>query len=95
MQKLEIIIEAVELKRVLRILDECNVRGYSILSNVMGRGGKGGIRSGGDLSDILNNVLIVTVDEPGAIQRVVKRIQPLLANYSGIMIVSDVALYEC
>jgi len=94
MQKLEIIIEAVELKRVLRILDECNVRGYSILPNIMGRGSKGGVRSGGDLSDILNNVLIITVDDPDVIQRVVERIQPLLANYSGVMIVSDVTLYE-
>ncbi len=94
MQKLEIIIEAVELKRVVRILDECNVRGYSILPNVMGRGNKGGIRSGGDLSDILNNVLIVTVDEQDVIQRVVERIQPLLANYSGVLIVSNVTLYE-
>ncbi|MFN0157813.1 MAG: P-II family nitrogen regulator [Bacteroidota bacterium] len=94
MQKLEIIIEAVELKRVLRILDGCNVRGYSILPNIMGRGSKGGIRSGGDLSDILNNVLIVTVDEPDVIQRVMERIQPLLANYSGVLIVSNVTLYE-
>jgi nitrogen regulatory protein PII len=94
MQKLEIIIEAVEFKRVLRILDECSVRGYSILPNVTGRGSKGGVRSGGDLSDILNNVLIITVDDPDVIQRVVERIQPLLANYSGVMIVSDVTLYE-
>lgn len=94
MQKLEIITEAIELKRVLRILDECNVRGYSILPNVMGRGSKGGVRSGGDLSDILNNVLIVTVDEPNVIQTVVERMQAQLANYAGIMIVSDVTLHE-
>ncbi len=94
MQKLEIIIEAIELKRVLRILDECNVRGYSILPNVMGRGNKGGVRSGGDISNILNNVLIVTVDEPDIIKRVVERIQSLLADYSGVMIVSDVTLYQ-
>jgi len=94
MKKLEIIIEALELKRVLRILDECNVRGYSILPNVMGRGSKGADRSGGDLSNLLNNVLIVTVDEPEVIQRIAERIHPLLANYSGVMIVSDVILHE-
>lgn len=94
MQKLEIIIEAVEMKRVLRILDECNARGYSILPNVIGRGSKGGIRSGGEISDILNNVLIVTVDEPNVITSVVEKIQPLLTDYSGVMFVSDVTLYE-
>ncbi len=94
MQKLEIIIEAVELKRVVRILDECNVRGYSILPNVIGRGNKGGVRSGGDLSDILKNVLVVTVDEPDIIVRVVQRVNALLTDYSGIMIISEVTLYE-
>jgi len=94
MQKLEIIIEAVELKRVLSILDECNARGYTVLPNVVGRGSRGGVRSGDDLSDILKNVLVVTVDEPDIIQCVVQKVKVLLTDYYGIMIVSDVTLYE-
>jgi len=94
MQKLEIIIEAVKLKHVLSILDECNVRGYSILPSVAGRGPKGGVRSGDDPADILKNVMVVTVDKPDIIQCVIQKVKVLLTDYYGIMIVSDVTLYE-
>lgn len=91
MKKLEIIIEAVEKKSVLKILNEAGVGGYTIINDVHGQG-KRGTRRGSELTNIMRNSLIIVVDEPEIIQSVIDKLQEILENYSGKMFVSDVEM---
>ncbi len=91
MKKLEIIIEAVEKKSVLRILNELNIRGYTIINEIHGKG-KQGTRRGSELTNILRNSMIIVVDEPEIINKIITRVKEILENYSGIMFLSDVEI---
>lgn len=91
MKKLEIIIEAVEKKSVLRILNELDIRGYTIINEIHGKG-KQGTRRGSELTNILRNSMIIVVDEPEIINTIITRVKEILENYSGIMFLSDVEI---
>lgn len=88
MKKLEIIIEAVEKKSVLKILNELNVRGYTIINDIHGKG-KQGTRRGSELSNIMRNSMIIVVDENEIIQTIIEKVKEILEIYSGIMFLSD------
>ena len=93
MKKLEIIIESVEISRVIKIIDACQAAGYTKINDVAGRGERGRIASAG-LSDILNSSMIIVVDSENIIQKIIDKIKPILRDYSGIMFVSDVEVYH-
>jgi nitrogen regulatory protein PII len=89
MKKLEIIIEAVEKKSVLKILNEVGANGYTIINDIHGQG-KQGTRRGSELTNIMRNSLIIVVDDYDKIQTVIGKVKEILEIYSGIMFLSDV-----
>lgn len=88
MQKIEIIVESVQLRRVVETLEALGVEGYTVLRDVEGKGGRGE-RSGDELTGILKNVYLMTVCPPEATRPLVEAIRPLLSKRGGVCIVSD------
>lgn len=91
MKKLEIIIETIGLNSIVRILEKQNISGYSVIERVLGKGSSG-LRQGGELTNVMKNVLVIVVDEPDKISSVVREVKQLLKDFSGIMFISDVEL---
>jgi nitrogen regulatory protein PII len=89
MQKVEIVIEALELPRVLAAVERAGASGYTVVPHVTGKGRRGA-REDGDLTDIFRSVLVVVVGSAAVITRIVEAVVPLLSTFAGILIVSEV-----
>lgn len=87
--KLEIIIESVELKNVLRLLEKKNIDGYTVIEDVKGKG-HGGMRFSGDFANVMKNCLIIVVDDEEKLLPVIEEIKIILKNFSGIIFQSEV-----
>lgn len=86
--KIEIIVEANELRRVLRVFADLGVSGYTVLRDVEGKGDRGE-RSGDELSGIFENVYVMTVCDEAETMPIVDAIRPALKRRGGVCIVSD------
>lgn len=93
MKKLEIIIEAVERRRVCKILDEVGVSGYTVIDDLQGRG-KTGSKNASDLSNILKSSMIIVVDEEHVIQTAIEKLKDVFKYYSGKMFLSEVQVID-
>lgn len=91
MIKLEIIIERLEAKMVLKKLKEAGIKRYTIFPDLHGKGSNVG-REIDDLTDIMKNVMIMCIATEEEIQKAITAVKPLLNDYSGIMITSPVTL---
>lgn len=87
-KKVEIICDTVEVKNVVEILEGIGVTGYTIIRDVVGKGGRG-IRRGDDLTDVFKNSMILTVCNAEQIPEVVDAIRPILKKFGGICLISD------
>lgn len=93
MKKLEIIIEAVERRRVCKILDEVGVSGYTVIDDLQGRG-KTGSKNASDLSNILKSSMIIVVDEEQIINTAIGKLKEVFKYYSGKMFLSDIQVID-
>ncbi len=87
-KRIEIIIDANELREVCRVLEALEVSGYSVIRDVTGRGDRG-VQSGDDLTDVFKNSLVLTACPAGSVAEIVDAIRPLLRAHGGICLVSD------
>jgi len=87
-KKIEIICDTVEVKNVVEILEGIGVTGYTIIRDVVGKGGRG-MRRGDDLTDVFKNSMILTVCDDQQIPDVVEAIRPILKKFGGICLISD------
>lgn len=88
MKRIEIVIDSVELKKVLAVLDSLNVPGYTVLPDVMGKGGRGE-RGGDQLADVMKNSFILTVVPATLVEPIIKALRPHLTRFGGLCVVSD------
>lgn len=87
-KRLEIIINSLELKQVIKILNQVGITGYSIIHNLSGMGDRGRISN--DLEpDTSGNVYVLSICDREQEEEFVQQIQPLLKKYGGVCIVSD------
>lgn len=93
MKKLEIIIESVEVDKIIKILNKHNVKGYTRIDNAAGRGRHGKISSS-DLTGFLKSTLLIIADENDILQKVIAEVNPILDDYSGIMLLSDIQIFD-
>jgi len=87
-KRVEIICDTVEVKNVVEILEGIGVTGYTIIRDVVGKGGRG-MRRGDDLTDVFKNSMILTVCDDKQIPEVVEAIRPILKKFGGICLISD------
>jgi len=88
-KKLEFIVEAARERAVIEMIEAAGAKGYTVVPGVPGKGNRG-IRDDAHLSDVFRNVLIIVIVAEEIAGHIVERSQPLLENYAGIVVVSDV-----
>lgn len=89
MKKVEIIIESLEVGNITSILESINVSGYTIIKDIIGKGGRGN-RLADELTDVFkNNYIIVVCDNDKALE-IIEAIRPILKKVGGVTLLSDV-----
>ncbi len=88
-KKLDIIVEAPLERRVVALLEEQEVRGYTIMPCLAGKGADGAWQQG-EISEALSMRLIVVIAREEAAHRIMAAAHELLRDYSAIITLSDV-----
>jgi nitrogen regulatory protein PII len=88
-KKIEIIIEAPILNRVLDLLDRLAVTGYTVVPALAGRGRDGSWRGAGLVSDTGQMVMIVCITDEKRVSAVLDPVYELVTRQIGIVTVSD------
>jgi nitrogen regulatory protein PII len=87
-KRIEIVIDSLELRKLLRSLEQVGVSGYTVIQDAAGMGDRGG-RAGDQLSDALKNSYVITACPEEQLQPLIDAIRPLLKRFGGICLVSD------
>ncbi|MFN3515024.1 MAG: P-II family nitrogen regulator [Phenylobacterium sp.] len=88
-KKLEIVVEALVLRRVEEMLGEAGVRGWTVLPSLEGAGTGGGWSSG-DFAPGQEKRLIFAVVSDETAQKALERLAAFFADYPGVVCVSEV-----
>lgn len=88
-KRVEIVVEAARGRAIIDMVETVGAKGYTIVPDVSGRGNRG-IRGDAHLSDVFRNMLIIIIASEEVALEIVEKAQPLLENYAGIVVVSDV-----
>ncbi|MEM1025237.1 MAG: DUF190 domain-containing protein [Myxococcota bacterium] len=88
-KRLEMIIEQPHLPQFIRLFEQQDVRGYTVLDSKSGKGSRG-FWSPARLSSVDDRVMIVAVADEETIQRVLSELQALFEQLPGVAFVSDV-----
>lgn len=89
LQKVEIVIESIQMRRVMRVLERCDLSGFTVVPNVIGSGSHG-LRDAEELSDVSKNNYIFTVCTKEQAEALIEAIRPIVEKCSGICLVSTV-----
>ncbi len=89
-KRLEITIESPLMSRMLRLLDESGVTGYTVVSALAGKGTSGSWHRDGVIGRAGSIVLIYCIMDESKVDTVLQLVYGLLAKQIGIVTVSDV-----
>ncbi len=88
--RIEMIVVAQEVEKILNILEQEGVPGYTLIRNVIGKGDFGIVSDDLNLgSNKLNNVFIICYCPPEKTKQVVEKIKPILNKYGGVCYISE------
>lgn len=87
-KRVEIVTDTLELDRVLKLLDQAGVSGYTVVRNAEGKGHRG-VRSGDDVTRVFQNSYVLTACTAAQVEQVVAAVRPVLRRVGGICLVSD------
>ncbi len=91
-KRLDIVVEAPVLNRLLDLLDDLAVTGYTVLPALAGRGAEGAWRRAGMVSDAGRMVVVMCILDEARIDDVLQPVYELVRRQIGIVTVSDVAV---
>lgn len=89
-KRLEIIIEAPILRRVLNRLDDLDVTGYTVLPALAGRGRDGTWSRSGQIADAGRMVAVICITDPERAEEVLEAVYKIVSRQIGIVTLSDV-----
>jgi len=87
-KKVEIVTDAREMREVVKTLEAHEIKGYTVVHNVVGRGERG-LQSGDDLTDVFKNSLLLTTCDSAQVGEIVEAIRPILKKRGGVCLISD------
>jgi nitrogen regulatory protein PII len=88
-KRIEIVVDSIELEKVIKILKDLEVSGYTIIKDVIGSGDRG-LRAGNEvMTDVFKNSYVLTACPEDKLMKVVEAIRPVLKRFGGICLVSD------
>ncbi len=88
MKKVELIVESVYIKRLLKVFKKHKIDGYTVIKDLEGYGAHG-LQTADDVSDVFSNVLIFTICDVELFESMEKDIRKFLRTYGGKCILSD------
>lgn len=87
-KRIEIIIDTLDLKDILRELESLGISGYTVIKDAIGSGDRGE-RSGDLLNDTLNNSYILIACDEKQAESIAGSLRPKLKKYGGMCLISD------
>jgi nitrogen regulatory protein PII len=87
-KRIEIVADSATAVRLLATLDQIGLHDYTVVKGVFGHG-TGGDRGGDPFSGTFDNSYILLVVPPAAADQVVEAVEPLLARFGGMCVLSD------
>lgn len=88
-KKVEIVIESIKTKKIISILEQLKVKGYTILQEATGAGSHGKYDAE-ELTDVFKNTYFIIVCAETKSFELIEKIRPILKKYGGICYTSDV-----
>lgn len=88
MKKVELVIEAVYIKKLLGLFKKHNINGYTIIRDIEGRGGHG-LKTADDVTDVFSNVYVFTACEESVFLSMKEEIRAFVIKYGGKCIITD------
>ena len=89
-KRVEIIIEAPLVKRILERLDQTDITGYSVVPVIAGRGRGGSWSSHGQVSDAGQMMAIICIADEAKLDRILDTIFAIVSRQIGLVTVTDV-----
>lgn len=86
-RRIEIVVEAVRAEAVCDLLDRLGATGWTMLPVIAGRGHHG-VRRGGDLAGVFDNVLVLCITSAAVAERVLAAREELLGARPAIVSVT-------
>ncbi|GAB4298257.1 MAG: hypothetical protein Fur0025_36660 [Oscillatoriaceae cyanobacterium] len=87
-KKVEIVTISMEMAKVLEVLEEVGITGYTVIRDVVGKGDRG-LTSNDLEKDIFSNRYVMTLCTAEQEELLVAAIRPILKKFGGVCIVSD------
>jgi len=93
MKKVEVIIEAVYLNRLLALFEENGVTRYTLFKDIEGSGGHGR-KLADDVTDVFSNDYVLTVCEEAQFLKMENQIRKFLGKYGGKCFVTNTLMMQ-
>ena len=87
-KRIEIIVDELEMPKVLKLLDAAGVSGYTVIKDATGKGNRG-LRGGDDLTGVFANSYVLTACPVEKLDLIVESIRPILKQRGGVCLVSE------
>jgi nitrogen regulatory protein PII len=87
-KRVEIVVETVELPKVIQLLFDAPVLSYTVVKEVVGCAERC-MRDGDDLTDVITNVYVMAVCTADQVPSLVDLLRPILQRFGGTCLVSD------
>ncbi len=88
-KKVEIIIESVKIKKIIGILEQLGIYGYTIIQEATGCGVHGKCDAK-ELTAVFENTYFIIVCDEKKSEELAQEMRPILKKYGGICYISDV-----
>ncbi len=88
MKKVEIIIESVYTNKLITLLKQKGISGYTLFKDIEGAGGHG-LKTADEVTDVFSNNYLFTVCEEAVFLEMKEEIRSFIKKYGGKCIVSD------
>ena len=87
-QRVEIVVDEVKAEEILESLQKVGIDSFTLFRGAEGQGHRGP-RSGGDITGVFSNVLILIACEKEILPRLVEVVRPVLSEYGGLCLISE------
>ncbi|MFL9825219.1 DUF190 domain-containing protein [Rhodoplanes sp. SY1] len=91
-KRIEIVVEAPLLRRIMTRLEETGVGGWSVVPVLSGHGGHGDWTAEGQVGSATQMVMLITIVDESRLDAVLSGVFALVSHQIGFVAVSDVAV---
>ena len=91
-KRIDVIVEAPLMRRIIDRLDQANVSGYSVMPLMAGRGHDGSWTADGQISNVTQMVAIVCITDTSKVDDLVDSVFGVISHQIGFVMISDVSV---